>query len=215
MKKKISNAVIRRLPRYLRHLAAMRREGVERTSSSALGGRMGLTASQIRQDLSCFGEFGQQGYGYNVENLYRELQDILCLNRQRDAILVGVGNLGRALIQNFHFLDSGMRLRAVFDTNPDLVGKTLEGITVLDASTMEEYLREHPAAVAVLTLPARYTQRAAELLMDCGVRGLWNFTGFDVEVPPEHSDVVVESVHFSDSLRVLSYLIGNQEDAND
>ncbi len=210
-KAKISNAVIRRLPRYLRHLAAIRREGEERTSSSALGARMGLTASQIRQDLSCFGEFGQQGYGYNVEKLYQELREILNLHQEKDAVLVGVGNLGHALIHNFKFRDSGVRLCAAFDADPARIGTQIDGIPVLDAGTLSSYLSQHPTVLAVLTLPGRYAQQTAETLAECGVRGIWNFTGFDVTLPPEHGGVVVESVHFSDSLQVLSYLIGNKD----
>lgn len=209
MKKgKISNAVIRRLPRYCRNLSVLRREGVQRISSSALGKNMGLTASQIRQDLSCFGEFGQQGYGYNVETLYQEIYEILCLNKKREAILIGVGNLGRALIQNFNFSDSGFRLTAAFDVDPAWVGKEVNGVPVLDAKGLECYLEENHVAVAVLTLPARFAQEMANLLMEHGIRGIWNFTNFDFEVSEEHADVVVESIHFSDSMRVLSYLIG-------
>ena len=125
---KISNAVIRRLPRYCRHLAALRREGVERISSSALGDKMGLTASQIRQDLSCFGEFGQQGYGYNVGTLYQEIREILHLNQQNEGILIGVGNLGRALLRNFRFADSGIHLAAAFDVAPECIGTEVNGV---------------------------------------------------------------------------------------
>lgn len=208
MKKgKISNAVIRRLPRYCRNLAALRREGVQRISSSALGQNMGLTASQIRQDLSCFGEFGQQGYGYNVESLYQELYEILYLHQKKEAVLIGAGNLGRALMQNFNFLDSGFHLAAAFDTDPERIGTQVNGVPVLDAAGLMDYLEEHPASVAVLTLPARYAQETAERLMEQGIRGIWNFTNYDLDVPEAHADVVVESLHFSDSLRVLSYLI--------
>ncbi|MBQ3090026.1 MAG: redox-sensing transcriptional repressor Rex [Oscillospiraceae bacterium] len=209
MKKgKISNAVIRRLPRYCRYLSSLHREGVERISSSALGNNMGLTASQIRQDLSCFGEFGQQGYGYNVEKLYQEVSEILYLHKQREAVLIGVGNLGRALIQNFDFSDSGFHLGAAFDIDPALIGTEINGIPILGALALENYLAEHDVAVAVLTLPGRYAQGMADMLMDKGVRGIWNFTNFDFEVKEEHNDVVVENIHFSDSLRVLSYQIG-------
>ncbi|HIS51143.1 MAG TPA: redox-sensing transcriptional repressor Rex [Candidatus Onthomonas avicola] len=206
-KDKISNAVIRRLPRYCRNLAALRREGVERISSSALGKNMGLTASQIRQDLSCFGEFGQQGYGYNVDTLYQEIREILGLHRQRSAILVGAGNLGRALIRNFDFVDSGFRLEAAFDVRPELIGTEMHGVPVHDAAELGPYLETHAVAVAVLTLPPQSAQKTADLLMDKGIRGIWNFTNFDFEVGEEHAEVVVESMHFSDSLQVLSYLI--------
>ncbi len=206
-KDKISNAVIRRLPRYCRNLEALRRDGVERISSSALGRNMGLTASQIRQDLSCFGEFGQQGYGYNVESLYQEIREILGMHRQRGAILVGVGNLGRALMRNFDFASSGFDLQAAFDIQPEVIGREIHGVTVRDAAGMEEYLEAHDVAVAVLTVPQQHAQRVTDRLVACGIRGIWNFTNFDVEVPEEHADVVVESIHFSDSLQVLSYLI--------
>lgn len=208
MKKgKISNAVIRRLPRYCRSLKGLQREGVQRISSSALGKSMGLTASQIRQDLSCFGEFGQQGYGYNVDTLYQEIYEILYLHKKREAVLVGVGNLGRALIRNFDFEDSGFHLAAAFDTRPELVGSEINGVPVISAQELEHYLETNDVAVAVLTLPAQYAQATADLLMEHGIRGIWNFTNFDFEVSEKHSDVVVESIHFSDSMRVLSYLI--------
>ncbi|MGM9538722.1 MAG: redox-sensing transcriptional repressor Rex [Candidatus Onthomonas sp.] len=210
MKKgRISNAVIRRLPRYCRSLRALQREGVQRISSSALGKNMGLTASQIRQDLSCFGEFGQQGYGYNVDTLYQEIYEILCLNRKRTAVLIGVGNLGCALMQNFDFEDSGFHLAAAFDIKPELIGTEVNGVPVLSAQELEPYLEANDVAAAVLTLPARYAQTTADLLMEHGIRGIWNFTNFDFEVGEEHADVVVESIHFSDSMRVLSYLIGD------
>lgn len=209
MKKgKISNAVIRRLPRYCRSLQGLQREGVQRISSSALGKSMGLTASQIRQDLSCFGEFGQQGYGYNVDTLYREIYEILYLHKKREAVLIGVGNLGRALLRNFDFADSGFHLAAAFDIRPELVGSEVNGVPVLPVQKLEHYLETNDVAVAVLTLPAQYAQATADLLIEHGIRGIWNFTNFDFEVSEEHSDVVVESIHFSDSMRVLSYLIG-------
>lgn len=213
MKKgKISNAVIRRLPRYCRSLRGLQREGVQRISSSALGKSMGLTASQIRQDLSCFGEFGQQGYGYNVDTLYQEIAEILSLNNKREAILVGVGNLGRALIKNFDFEASGFHLAAAFDVRPELIGTEINGVPVLSNEALEEYLKENQVAVAVLTLPAKFAQTVADLVMDHGIRGIWNFTNFDFEVGEEHSDVIVESIHFSDSLRVLSYLIAESSE---
>lgn len=209
MKKgKISNAVIRRLPRYCRSLRVLQREGVQRISSSALGKSMGLTASQIRQDLSCFGEFGQQGYGYNVDTLYQEIYEILSLNKKREAILIGVGNLGCALIKNFNFSESGFHLAAAFDVRPELIGTQINQVPVRSAQELEQYLEQNQVAVAVLTLPARYAQATADLLVEHGIRGIWNFTNFDFEVSEEHADVVVESIHFSDSMRVLSYLIG-------
>lgn len=211
-KSKISNAVIRRLPRYCRNLRALQREGVERISSSELGKKMGLTASQIRQDLSCFGEFGQQGYGYHVGSLYQEIREILHLDREKSGILIGVGNLGCALLQNFRFEDSGIRLAAAFDVSPRRIGTEVSGVPVLDAARLAAYLDENAVDVAVLTLPAGFAEETGQLLMEHGVRGIWNFTSFDLEAGETHPDVVVESLHFSDSLRVLSYLIGENWD---
>ncbi len=144
-KQKVSNAVIRRLPRYYRHLTDLSKAGVLRISSSALGTAMNLTASQIRQDLSCFGEFGQQGYGYNVENLRNEVAEILGMSRAHTAIILGVGNLGRALIENFSFQRCGFQLTAAFDVDPDLIGRDISGIRIHSADELEAYLREEPA----------------------------------------------------------------------
>lgn len=203
-KERISNAVIRRLPRYYRHLEDLRAGGVVRISSGALGASMGLTASQIRQDLSCFGEFGQQGYGYNVESLRREIGEILGIGRGHRAILLGAGNLGRALMENFHFERSGFSLERAFDVDPAIVGRNLAGVPVSDVGDLEDYLREHPADVAVLTVPGSTAQALADRLVACGVRGLWNFTNTELSAPQK---VVVENVHFADSLLTLSYLI--------
>ncbi|MEG2419941.1 MAG: redox-sensing transcriptional repressor Rex [Oscillospiraceae bacterium] len=204
-KHKVSSAVIRRLPRYYRHLSDLMRNHVARISSSALGESMGLTASQIRQDLSCFGEFGQQGYGYNVEKLLEEVSGILGIREGHNAILLGTGNLGRALIENFQFQRSGFRLTAAFDVNPMLVGTRLAGIPVLHIDKLEEYMATNPTHVAVLTIPGAVANETAERLVAAGIKGLWNFT--NVELLIEKPDVVVESVHFADSLLALSYMI--------
>lgn len=207
-KEKISGAVIRRLPRYYRHLEALRREGTVRISSGALGESMGLTASQIRQDLSCFGEFGQQGYGYNVANLEREIGEILGIDRGHRAILLGEGNLGRALVENFHFDKNGFKLEAAFDVDPRLVGTRVAGIPVFHADDLEEYLTTHKVDVAVLTVPGRSAQVVADRLVAAGVRGIWNFTNVELSLPPNTS--VVENVHFADSLLTLSYMISEE-----
>lgn len=206
-KQKVSSAVIRRLPRYFRHLSDLRQAGVVRISSSALGSSMGLTASQIRQDLSCFGEFGQQGYGYNVENLQREISDILGMNREHTAVILGAGNLGRALIENFHFEHSGFQLTAAFDVNPDVVGRELSGIHVLHADSLEEFLAGHPASVGVLTVPGGIAASTADRLVAAGVKGIWNFTNTELHVGEQ---VMVEDVHFADSLLTLSYMISEE-----
>ena len=204
-KQKVSSAVIRRLPRYYRHLTDLHLAGVERISSSALGRSMGLTASQIRQDLSCFGEFGQQGYGYNIEKLRGEVADILGMNRGHTAVILGAGNLGRALMENFHFERSGVTLAAAFDVAPEIVGQTRSGIPVYHVDQLEEYLAEHPASIGVLTVPRSAANTTAGRLVRAGVRGIWNFTNSALTV--EAPGVVIEDVHFADSLLALSYMI--------
>lgn len=204
-KEKVSGAVIRRLPRYFRHLTELNQAGVVRISSSALGSSMGLTASQIRQDLSCFGEFGQQGYGYNVEKLLGEVADILGMNKGHTAVLIGVGNLGRALIENFNFAWSGFQLKAAFDVRPEIVGQVMSHTPVYHADQLEEYLKDHPASVGILTVPRSIAPDMADRLVAGDVKGIWNFT--NIELNLWKSDVFVENVHFSDSLQTLSYMI--------
>lgn len=204
-KQKVSNAVIRRLPRYYRHLTDLSKAGVLRISSSALGTAMNLTASQIRQDLSCFGEFGQQGYGYNVESLRNEVAEILGMSREHTAVILGVGNLGRALIENFSFQRCGFQLTAAFDVDPDLIGREISGVRIHSADELETYLKEESASVGVLTVPKSAADTMAQRLIQSGVKGLWNFTNLELNVGD--ADVVVENVHFADSLLALSYLI--------
>lgn len=208
-KEKISSAVIRRLPRYYRHLDDLYRAGTVRISSSALAKSMGLTASQIRQDLSCFGGFGQQGYGYNVERLRSEVAEILGMNRDHTIMILGAGNLGRALIENFPFAANGFQLTAAFDVNPALVGTRLGGVPIHHMDDLEQFLGETPASVGVLTVPARVAVESARRLCACGVTGIWNFT--NVELPlGELPDIKVENVHFADSLLTLSYMISEE-----
>lgn len=207
-KSKISTAVIRRLPRYYRHLDDLYRSGTVRISSSALANSMGLTASQIRQDLSCFGEFGQQGYGYNVERLRAEVADILGMNQRHTAVILGAGNLGRALIENFPFRLNGFRLVAAFDVEPTVVGTRLGGVPVYHVDMLESYIQEHPVSVGVLTVPGVAAADTAQRLVAAGVRGVWNFT--NVELPITGPGVKVENVHFADSLLTLSYMISEE-----
>lgn len=209
-KEKISSAVIRRLPRYYRRLNDLYQAGAVRISSGALAKSMGLTASQIRQDLSCFGGFGQQGYGYNVERLRGEVAEILGMNRDHTILILGVGNLGRALMENFPFERNGFCLTAAFDINPALVGTRLGGVPVYHLDALEDFLREKPASVGVLTVPGRAAVDAARRLCACGVTGIWNFT--NVELPlQELPHVRVENVHFADSLLTLSYMISEEQ----
>ncbi len=209
---RVSTAVIRRLPRYYRHLGELQHKGVVRISSSALGKDMGLTASQIRQDLSCFGEFGQQGYGYKVDVLREEIGEILGVSRGHTVVVLGAGNLGRALIENFKFANNGFQLLAAFDVN-DSVGSRVAGVPVYHADQLEEFLQKNRVSVGLLTVPKSAAQTMAQRLVNAGVKGIWNFTNYELSL--QDQDVVVESVHFSDSLLTLSYMIsqtGEQED---
>jgi redox-sensing transcriptional repressor len=208
-KEHISNAVIRRLPRYFRHLNDLLDAGTVRVSSSALGASLGVTASQIRQDLSCFGEFGQQGYGYHVETLRNEIAAILGIHNEHTAIVLGAGNLGRALMENFHFSRSGFTLVAAFDTNPALVDASIGEVPIYHGDTLEDYLSRHKVDVAVLTVPQTVARQTADRLIQAGVRGIWNFT--NIELDRSDPSVVVEDVHFADSLLALSYLISERD----
>ena len=204
-KQNVSDAVIRRLPRYYRYLDDLHGKGVVRISSSSLGAKMGITASQIRQDLSCFGEFGQQGYGYNVEELRAEIGHILGVDNHHRIIVVGVGNLGHALMQNFRFSDIGFTLEAAFDISPELIGTQVAGVPVLDLAQLDQYIQDSKPDVAVLTVPQSVAQSTADRLVALGVRGFWNFT--NVELTSDSQNVRIEDVHFADSLLTLSYRI--------
>ena len=201
----VSSAVIRRLPRYYRYINELYLSGVARVSSKALAERMGLTASQIRQDLNCFGGFGQQGYGYNVEHLKNELAAILKLDQSHTAIIIGAGNLGRALINNFNFGKSGFSVLAAFNANPAMSDTKVGSTPVLHVSRLDEFLSRTTPDIAVLTLPKTEAQAMAKRLIEHGVRGLWNFTSADLHI--DNPDAVVENVHFSESLMIRSYRI--------
>ncbi len=205
---KISIAVIRRLPRYYRFLAELLKVGTVRISSRELSDRMGLTASQIRQDLNCFGGFGQQGYGYNIEELHEEIGRILGLDKRTDAILVGAGNLGRAVANHMDFDNRGFRLVGIFDQNEQLVGQQIKGIDIMHTDKMEEFFQIHSPIVAVLCIPKTATKAICERLVPLGIKGFWNFSHYDIL--DTHSDIVVENVHLSDSLMTLSYEINEK-----
>ena len=207
-KQHVSEAVIRRLPRDYRYLDDLHNKGVVRISSNSLGGKMGITASQIRQDLSCFGEFGQQGYGYNVKELRTEIGHILGIDKKHTLIIVGVGNLGHALMQNFHFGHNGFSLEAAFDISPNLIGSEINGVLVRDLKDLDTYCSEVIPDVAVLTVPQAAAQETVDHLVGLGVRGFWNFT--NREVTSDKEDVRIESVHFADSLLTLSYHISRR-----
>ena len=207
-KENISDAVIRRLPRYYRQLTDLRERGVVRISSHSLGAEMNITASQIRQDFSCFGEFGQQGYGYNVEELRAEIGHILGVDKDHKLIMIGVGNLGRALLQNFPFSQTGFTVDAAFDVSPSVIGKTVNGVSVYSMDDLEQYLQTHNVDVVSLTIPQSVAQETASRLIALGVSGFWNFT--NVELSSTDPNVKFENIHFADSLLTLSYRIANR-----
>ncbi len=206
-KENISDAVIRRLPRYYRQLTDLQNRGIIRISSHSLGQEMGITASQIRQDFSCFGEFGQQGYGYNVEELKSEIGHILGVDNDHHIILVGVGNLGHALLKNFAFAQNGFTVGAAFDVNPAVIGTPINGIPVYSMDELDAYVRQHHVDVVVLAVPQSVAQSTADRLIELGIQGFWNFT--NVELVTSRPDVKFENIHFADSLLTLSYRISN------
>ena len=207
---KVSNNVIRRIPRYLRKLDELAEAGVTRISSFDLGQQLGLTPSQIRQDFSCFGEFGQQGYGYNVAALREQVASILGMDRGFTAILIGVGNIGRALMDNFCFSEWGFHLLSAFEVNPVLIGSELSGVPIRSMDELESFLAENKVDVAVLSVPKEAALRVTERLTKNGIRAIWNFT--NVELTDPNSSILVENVHFSDSLLSLSYYVSERKD---
>ena len=202
MGKEISQAVIRRMPRYYRYLGELLDEGVERISSNELSSRMQVTASQIRQDLNNFGGFGQQGYGYNVKYLYEEIGKILGLNEKHNIIVIGAGNLGQALANYVKFEKRGFKVVGIFDINPVLKGISIRGNEIRMMNELPEFLRENDVQIATLTLPKAYAEETANLLVENGIKAIWNFAHLDLAVP---EDVIVENVHLSESLMRLSY----------
>lgn len=206
--RKISRAVISRLPRYYRYLGDLLEAGVERISSSDLSKKMHVTASQIRQDLNNFGGFGQQGYGYNVKYLYTEIGKILGLDRCHNFIIIGAGNLGQALANYASFERSGFILKSLFDVNPRLEGVTIRGIPVRMVDELEDFLKNNDIEIAALTLPKSKAIEVADILVDNGVKGIWNFAHTDLSL---QKDVVVENVHLSDTLMKLSYNLCQQD----
>jgi redox-sensing transcriptional repressor len=200
----VSEAVIRRMPKYYRYLEDLEKSGIERVSSKELSQRMGLTASQIRQDFNCFGGFGQQGYGYNVADLKKEIIRILGLDKTYNVIVVGAGNIGQALANYTSFEKEGFYIKALFDINPKLIGMSIRDIMIYDLDNLEEYLKQNQIDIAIISTPKEKAQDIADRLVACGIKGIWNFAAVDVVVP---RDVIVENVHLSDSLYTLSFRI--------
>jgi redox-sensing transcriptional repressor len=204
---KIPLVVIKRLPRYQRVLSELASQDVERISSRELAATMKITASQLRQDLSCFGSFGQQGYGYRVNELLGEFNRILGLNYGTGMVLVGVGYLGKALVNYENFKRRGFVIRAVFDRDPEIIGKTFNGIKVNDITALDHYLRQNPTEIGIICVPADAAQSIADILVKSGVKGIWNFAPVSLKVPDE---IYVEHVHISESLMVLSFKLRRQ-----
>jgi redox-sensing transcriptional repressor len=200
--KKISAAVIRRLPRYFRYLSDLIKLDIKRISSKELSERMGITASQIRQDLNCFGGFGQQGYGYNVEYLYDEIGKILGTNKRFRCVIVGAGNMGNALSNYENFRKRGFDIIGIFDVDKRKVGTTINGISVHHMDELEQFLSENNADIAILTVPSRAINDVTQRIKTTKIKGIWNFSPTDLDLG---EDIVVENVHLSDSLMVLGY----------
>ena len=207
--KKISMAVVRRLPRYYRYLGELLQKGVGKISSRELSEKMNVTASQIRQDLNNFGGFGQQGYGYNDEYLYNEIGKILGLHQNYKMIIVGVGNLGQAIANSNSFSKRGFKLVGLFDVNPKLIGMSIHGVEVMDVDCMEQFVKENGVDIAILTMPKTRVKETAENLAKWGIKGLWNFSPVDLIVP---DTVQIENVHLSHSLMTLAYMINEAEE---
>lgn len=206
MEKKISSAVIKRLPRYYRYLSELLDNGIDRVSSQELSRQMHITASQIRQDFNNFGGFGQQGYGYNVEILREEIGKILGLDKTYNVIILGAGNLGRALANYGGFEKRGFIVTAIFDVNPDRIGQNVGKIQVLDMAELDGYVKKNDVDIAALTLPKAVAPKVAAELADMGVKAFWNFAATDLDLP---DNVVVENVHLAESLMRISYNIVN------
>ena len=185
---------------------------ITRISSKELSKRMGITASQIRQDLNCFGGFGQQGYGYNVELLFKEIAKILGVDKKFQTFIIGAGNMGQALAHYKNFEKRGFRTIGIFDTDPELIGKKMNGLEVMDMKNLEDFVSRNHVDIAMLTVPYEETRETAERVARLGIRGLWNFSPMDLKLP---YDTVIENVHLSDSLMVLGYKIKEKFENND
>ena len=208
-KKDVPIVVVKRLPRYYRHLTDLLNQGVTRISSKALSQRLGVTASQIRQDFNCFGGFGQQGYGYNVENLREEIADILGINKGYKTILMGAGNLGHALANHANFKKRGFTLVGIFDVNPDVIGTEIAGIKVMAIEELENFMENEKPDIAILALSKGAVRETAQKLCKLGIKGIWNFSYSDLDMP---IDVPIENVHLSDSLMTLAYNVTKNEE---
>lgn len=207
-KKNISMAVIKRLPKYHRYLAELMKNDVDRISSKELSEKIGFTASQIRQDLNCFGDFGQQGYGYNVTELYNQISSILGLTKDYKTVIVGAGNIGQAIANYTEFEKLGFTLQGIFDINPKIIGLKIRDIEIQDIDYLSDSLKEKPTDIGIICVPKINAQKICDIFTNNGVRGIWNFGPVDLVVP---ENVRVENVHLRDSLLTLSCLLNDIE----
>lgn len=207
--KQISSAVIRRLPRYFRYLRELIRNNIMRISSKDLAEKMNVTASLIRQDLNCFGGFGQQGYGYNVKYLYNEISNILGVDKHYSAVIIGMGNLGHALANNPLFEKRNVAIKGLFDVSDNVIGKKVGELTVMDMANVTDFCRENKIDIAVLTLPKPEAPAAAKILAKAGVRGFWNFSNMELSLPD--FNVKIENIHLGDTLMTLCYELAKED----
>ncbi|HHX67347.1 MAG: redox-sensing transcriptional repressor Rex [Miniphocaeibacter sp.] len=209
-KPRVSLAVVKRLPKYYRYLGLIADKGIIRVSSQELSKITGLTASQIRQDLNHFGGFGQQGYGYNVEELKSEIEKIIGIDKSYKAIIVGMGNIGQAIYKYRGFNeDSGFKIVGLFDKDKNTIGRTMSGIKVNDIKNINKFLQKENVHIAVLAVPADSAQEVCDTLVEGNVKGIWNFAPIDLKLP---KDVVLENVHLDESLFTLTYYMNNLKD---
>lgn len=206
-KKNISMAVIRRLPKYHRYLRELLKSDVDRISSKELGEKIGFTASQIRQDLNCFGDFGQQGYGYNVKELLNEISGILGLSKEYKMIIIGAGNIGQAIANYTNFEKLAFSLEGIFDVNPKLIGLKIRDVEVRDIDELGGFLKETPIDIGVICVAKNSAQNVSDMMVENGVKGIWNFAPVDLQVPEE---IILENVHLSESLLTLSCLMNDR-----
>ena len=211
-KEEISISVIKRLPRYYRFLQSLKENGIIRISSKELANRMGLTASQIRHDFNCFGGFGQQGYGYNVPELHSKIGEILGVDIERKTILIGAGNLGKAVCNKIFGVNSGFKLIGIFDKNEALCGNMIKGIPVRNVDYIENFCIDNKPVCAVICIPSNDMKELTDLLINLGIKSFWNFSNYDIAMA--HPDVLVENVHLTDSLMTLGYLTSAMTDKN-
>ena len=212
-KEEISISVIKRLPRYYRFLQSLKENGIIRISSKELANRMGLTASQIRHDFNCFGGFGQQGYGYNVPELHAKIGEILGVGIERKTILLGAGNLGKAVCNKIFGVDSGFRLIGIFDKNEAICGNMIKGIPVRNIDYLENFCIDNKPVCAVICIPSNDMKELTDSLINLGIKSFWNFSNYDIAMA--HPEVLVENVHLTDSLMTIGYLTAPEDRQSD